>query len=242
MKLDILAVGAHPDDVELFAAGTLAKLSAAGYRTGIVDLTRGELGSRGSARIRAREAETAARHLGLAVRENLGLPDGRVSVDPKTRLALIRVLRRYRPGLVATHYWEDRHPDHVATSRLVAEASHHAGLVRIRTGQERFRPDAILYFKLPPDRPPTFVVDVSAFADARAAAIGAYRSQLFDPESLAPSTYLSAQDFLAQVESLHGYYGALIGRSLGEAFYVRRTLEVSDPIVFFREQGRAVWL
>jgi bacillithiol biosynthesis deacetylase BshB1 len=235
MQIDVLAFGAHPDDVELFAGGTLARLASRGRTTGIVDLTRGELGTRGTPELRAEEAREAARHLKLSIRESLDLPDGSVVASPEARLALVRALREYRPRIVLTHYWEDRHPDHVATSLLVAAAAHHAGLARIDTGQERFRPAAVLYFKLPPGRTPSFVVDVSEFASERRAAIAAYRSQLFDSASREPGTYLSRPDFLAQIESIHAYYGALIGKPMGEAFYVKNVMEIADPVDVFHE-------
>ena len=149
MQLDIMAIGAHPDDVELFAGGTLAKMAAFGHATGIVDLTRGELGTRGTPAIRAREARAAAAILQVKVRENLRLTDGHITVTPAARLKLIRILRKYRPHIVLTHYWDDPHPDHVHTSHLVAEAVHHSGLAKINTGQDRHRPPVILYFKLP---------------------------------------------------------------------------------------------
>src|SRR5512138_2875972 len=119
MQLDILAFGAHPDDVELFAGGTLAKMAGLGYATGVVDLTRGEMGTRGSPAIRAREAKTAARVLGLQVRENLNLPDGNLRVTAEARLKVIRTLRKYRPNIIVVHHWDDRHPDHVNASYLV---------------------------------------------------------------------------------------------------------------------------
>jgi bacillithiol biosynthesis deacetylase BshB1 len=235
MQLDILAFGAHPDDIELFAGGTLARMASLGYSTGVIDMTRGELGSRGTPSIRAREAKRAAEILGVRIRENLGLPDGSVQVCPEARLKVIRMIRKHRPSLVMVHYWEDKHPDHVNTSRLVTEAAHHAGLAKIDTGQERYRPNTILYFKLPSEILPTLVVDVSDFASQRISAIQAYRSQLFDPESDEPATYLSQPDFLARVDAIHAYYGTLIGRSRGEGFYVRGVLEVSDPVGFFRQ-------
>ena len=233
MQLDVLAFGAHPDDIELFAGGTLARMASLGYSTGVVDMTRGELGSRGTPAIRAREAKRAAQILGVRIRENLGLPDGSVQANPESRFKVISMIRKYRPLLVLVHHWDDKHPDHVNTSLLVSEAAHHAGLAKIRTGQERFRPNTILYFKLPAQVLPTLVVDVSEFAKQRVAAIEAYRSQLFDPDSNEPSTYLSHPEFLARVDALHAYYGTLIGRPRGEGFFVKGTLEVSDPVGFF---------
>jgi N-acetylglucosamine malate deacetylase 1 len=238
MPLDILAFGAHPDDVELFAGGTLAKMAARGYATGIVDMTRGELGTRGTPALRAREAREAARVLGLKVRENLGLPDGSISITSQSRLLVIRMLRKYRPEIVLVHHWDERHPDHTSTSHLVTQAAHHAGLAKIQTGQKRFRPNAILYFMLPAHQLPSFVVDVSDFTERRQAAIRSYRSQLFDPERREPATYLSHPEFLTQVENIHSYYGALIGKARGEGFYTRGVLEVLDPVDFFKQQAR----
>ncbi len=233
MRLDILAFGAHPDDVELFAGGTIAKMGAFGHAAGIVDMTRGELGTRGTAALRRREAAEAARILGLAVRENLGLSDGDVRSTPQARLKVIRMLRKYRPHVVLTHYWDDRHPDHVNTSRLVAEAVHHSGLAKIKTGQERYRPRTLLFFKLPPDVPPSFIVDVSEYAEQRSRAIAAHSSQLFNPSSREPSTNLSQPDFLLHIENLHSYYGTLIGKMKGEAFHIKGVLEIRDPVSYF---------
>jgi N-acetylglucosamine malate deacetylase 1 len=233
MPLDILAFGAHPDDVELFAGGTLAKMAALGHTAGIVDMTRGELGTRGTPALRKRESGKAAKILGLKVRENLGLADGQVSVTPEARLKVIRMLRKYCPGIVLTHYWEDKHPDHVNTSRLVAEAMHHSGLAKIKTGQARYRPPTLLFFKLPPGVSPSFVVDITEFIDQRNAAIRSYRSQLFDPASREPSTKLSHPDFLAHVEIIHSYYGTLIGKLKGEGFLSKDTLEVRDLVSHF---------
>lgn len=233
MQLDFLAFGAHPDDAELFIGGTLAKLSDLGYATGVVDMSRGELGTRGTAAVRGREAREAARILGLAVRENLGLPDGRITVTDAARLSVIRVLRKYRPRIVATHYREDRHPDHVHTGRLVAEAVHHSGLARVRTGQERYRPPVLLFFKLPWNVAPSFVVDVGDWVGRREAAIAAHRSQLYDPASREPATYLSQPDFLERVDSIHAWYGTLVGKRRAEAFHIGEALEISDPVAHF---------
>jgi bacillithiol biosynthesis deacetylase BshB1 len=237
MRLAVLAIGAHPDDVELFAGGTIAKMTALGHPTGIVDMTRGELGSRGTPAQRAKEAREAADILGVKVRENLGFPDGELEASPQARLKVIRILRKYRPVVVLTHHWDDRHPDHANTSRLVREAAHHAGLAKIRTGQERFRPNAILYFKLPTGSFPSLVVDVSEYREQRTQAIQAYRSQLFDPVSREPATYLSHPDFLIHVENIHAFYGTLIGRKTGEGFLVKGIPEIHDLVDFFGRQS-----
>jgi N-acetylglucosamine malate deacetylase 1 len=231
--LDILAFGAHPDDVELFAGGTMAKMRARGYTTGIIDMTRGELGTRGTPAVRKREAQKAAGILGLNIRENLGLPDGAVQVTPAARLKVIRALREYRPQVVLTHHWDDKHPDHVNTSRLVSEAVHHSGLAKINTGQKRYRPATLLYFKVPAHCIPTFIVDISEYSDQRNAAIRAYQSQLFNPASREPSTKLSHPDFLANIESIHSYYGTMIGRQKGEAFFMKGALEIRDLVDHF---------
>lgn len=237
MRLDILAFGAHPDDVELFAGGTMAKMAAHGYSTGIVDMSRGELGTRGTPALRRRESAKAAGILGVKVRENLAFADGDVPVTSRARLKVIRVLRKYRPKVVLTHYWEDKHPDHVNTSRLVAEAVHHSGLAKIQTGQPRYRPPTLLFFKIPSYRVPSFIVDVSDFEEQRKAAIRAYRSQLFDPSSAEPSTTLSHPDFLTNVETIHSFYGTMIGSRKGEAFHYKGILEIPDLVQHFKGRG-----
>jgi len=237
MRLDILAFGAHPDDVELFAGGTLAKMAALGFATGIVDMSRGELGTRGSAAIRRQEAAKAAGILGVKIRESLGFADGDVPVTAPARLKVIRVLRKYRPGIVLTHFWDDKHPDHVNTSRLVTEAVHHSGLAKIKTGQERYRPPTLLFFKVPTNLVPSFVVDISDYTEQRSAAIAAYRSQLFDPESREPSTNLSHPDFLVHIENVHSFYGTLIGKGKGEAFYFKGVLEIPDLVAHFSRRS-----
>jgi len=232
MNLDILAFGAHPDDVELFAGGTMAKMAALGYSTGIIDMSRGELGTRGSPAVRKREAAKAAKILGVKLRRTLGLADGDVPVTRQSRMKVIRVLRQYRPKIVLTHHWDDKHPDHVNTSRLVAEAVHHSGLAKIR-------PPTLLFFKIPSNVPPSFVVDVSDFAELRNAAIQAYQSQLFNPSSREPSTNLSHPDFLTHVENIHSYYGTLIGKLKGEAFYIKGTLEIRDLVSHLSQEPGA---
>lgn len=232
IRLDALAVGAHPDDVEFSCGGTLLKLASLGYRVGILDMARGELGTRGSAEIRAREAEEAAAALGLAVRDNLEQPDGHVWLTLDSRLHMARKIRLYRPRVIFTHYWEDPHPDHVHTCQIVREAAHVAGLAKYDAegGQERFRPQAVAHFMFPRTVVPSFVVDISEFAAQKQAAVACYRSQLYDPASKEPETALSSEAFLRRLESRQRFFGSLIAVEHAEAFVVREALNVHDPV------------
>ncbi len=235
MKLHALAFGAHPDDIELSVSGTLIKLASLGYRTGVVDMVRGELGSRGTPQIRAREAKASARIMGLSVRENLRLKDGQVFDSQFARLKVIRALRRYQPELVFTHYWDDRHPDHVYTSRIVTNACYLSGLARIDTGQKRFRPAKLFYFMFPHTVQASFYVDITECFDQKMKAVESFKSQLFNPESLEPTTYLSVPQFLPNLQSLNRYYGSLIQTGYAEAFLSKEPLAISDPVGFFSE-------
>jgi len=237
MKLDVLALGAHPDDIELAVSGTLIKLAERGYRVGVVDMVRGELGSRGTPVIRAREAKASAEIMGLSVRENLKLKDGSIFDTSEARLKVVQVLRKYQPDLVFTHYWDDRHPDHIYTSRIVAQACYLSGLAKISTRQKRFRPARIFYFMLPHTVQPSFYVDISRQFEKKMQAVKAFSSQLFDPKSLEPETYLSVPEFLPALESLNRYYGTLIQTKYAEAFYCKEALPVDDPVKFFAGKG-----
>lgn len=233
IELDVLAFGAHPDDIELAMGGTLVKLAALGYKTGVVDMVRGELGSRGTAALRAREAQCAAKVMGLVTRENLRLKDGQVAVTQAARLKVIAAIRKYRPKLVFTHHWDDNHPDHVNTSRLLTECCYLSGLAKIKTAGERYRPQHLFYFKLPYYVLPSFVVDISDSFDKKMEAVGCYKSQLHNPGSKEPQTYLSVPEFLPRVESLHRYYGHLIRSRQAEAFYSKQAINIGDPVDFF---------
>lgn len=240
MNLDLLAFGAHPDDVELMAGGTLLKMAQQGYNTGIVDMTRGERGTRGTPAIRAREARAAAKILKLKARENLALPDTNLFVTEAARLKVIEVLRRYRPKIVMTHFWEDPHPDHRAAGQLVRDACFLAGLMKINTGQPRFRPDKVLYFMLPQGQliTPSVVVDITAHFHNKIRACRAYKSQLYDPLSKELETRLSGADFLDSIESDHRSYGMLIQAKYGEGFWSKEALRVEDPVDFFSKPKR----
>ena len=232
IHLDVLAVFSHPDDAELTMAGTLIKLQALSYRTGIADLTRGEMGTRGSPEIRAKESLDAARVMGLDVRVNLELPDGHLALNEDTRRAVVRLLRKHRAKVVFTSHWDDPHPDHAVAARIVREA---ARLATMRRYDEDAGLDAIqmpaiahaIYSRL---ILPSFIVDVSEFAEKKMAAIRAHASQFYSAESKEPTTRIAEKGFLREIEDRMRYYGSLIGVESGEPFYVREALNVDDPI------------
>jgi bacillithiol biosynthesis deacetylase BshB1 len=230
--IDALAVGSHPDDAEFGAGGTLLRLASLGYTTGILDMTRGEMGTRGTVEERGAEAHEAARALGLAFRDTLDLGDGYVGDTPAARSAMVGALRRLRPKIVFTHFWDEPHPDHVATAHLVRNAVYLAGLAKYEasTGLERHRPSAVAHFGIPRWVQPSFIVDISEWIDQKAAAVRCHRSQLYDPTRNELNTVLSGEDFLERLDARHGYYGNLIGARSGEAFVIKEALNVEDPI------------
>ncbi len=230
-RLDVLAVFSHPDDAELTMAGTLVKLKSLGYRTGVLDMTRGEMGTRGTPEIRAKESLDAARVMGLDARLNLEQPDGHITVDEETRLAVVRVLRARAPKVLFTSHWDDSHPDHAATARVVREASRLATMRRYdeQAGLAAIKMPAIAHAVYSRLTIPSFIVDVSEFAEGKMNAIRAYASQFYSAQSNEPSTRISEQGFLKQIEDRMRYYGSLIGVDAGEAFYVREALNVEDP-------------
>ncbi len=230
-QLDVLAVFSHPDDAELTMAGTLLKLKSLGYRTGVLDMTRGEMGTRGTPEIRAKEALDAARALGLDVRLNLQQPDGHITVDEETRRALVSVLRSRSPKVLFTSHWDDPHPDHAATARVVREAARLATIRRYdeQAGVPAIKMPAIAHAVYSRLTIPSFIVDVSEFAEAAMTAIRAYASQFYSAQSNEPATRISQPGFLKEIESRMRYYGSLIGVEAGEGFYVREALNVDDP-------------
>lgn len=233
---DLLCLGAHPDDVELSCGGLAARFAAAGRRVVIVDLTRGELGTRNDVTQRAREAEAARVALGAAERVNLGLPDGGLDRhDAAHRRAVVECLRRFRPALVVAPDRHDAHPDHVEASHLVTAAAYLSGLANLEAGGERFRPQRVLYALYRTAVEPHLVVDVGSVWERRMAAVRAHASQL-DPAAGA-STYLTAPGFLEAVESRARAWGALIGATHGEAFRVRGPFAVHDLAAFAPASG-----
>jgi bacillithiol biosynthesis deacetylase BshB1 len=232
IQLDVLAVFSHPDDAELTASGTLLKLKSLGHRTGVLDMTRGEMGTRGTPEIRAKESLDAARILKLDARLNLEQPDGHVWLTEETRAAMVRMIRTHRPKVMLTSHWDDPHPDHAATCRIVREAARLATMRRYdeETGLEAVRMPAIAHAVYSRLIVPSFIVDVSDFVDEKMNAIRAHASQFFHPESKEPATRISDKNFLQQIEWRMRYYGSLIGVAAGEAFYVREALNVDDPV------------
>ncbi len=231
IELDVLAVYSHPDDAELTAAGTLLKLKSLGYRTGVLDMTRGEMGTRGTPEGRAEEAKEAARLMKLDARLNLGQPDGHVWLNEDARRAMVRVIRRHRPRVVLTAHWDDPHPDHAATARIVREAARLASMRRYdeEAGQGAVAMPALAHSVYSRLVVPSFVVDISEFVEQKLEAIRAHGSQFFNPNSNEPQTRISEEGFLRQLEHRMRYYGSLIGAAAGEAFYVREALNVHDP-------------
>ena len=219
--LDILAFGPHPDDVEIGIGGTLALHASRGDRVGICDLTRGELGSNGTPEERVAEAEEARAALGAAWRGNLAWPDGGIEGDPQHVQAAAQVIREWRPRTVALPYWQDRHPDHVAASRVLTEAAFRSGLRRYVTGAEPWAPEWICYYFINDSAPPSFVVDVSAHYEVKRRALACHRSQFQPAGEGAVATRLTSPRFQQLIESRDAQFGALAGVAFAEGLMVR---------------------
>ncbi len=232
ITVDILAIFAHPDDVELTVGGTLLKMKHLGYRTGALDVTRGEMGTRGTVEGRALEAEAAATILKLDVRENLGLADGHVFVDDESRTAMVRAIRRLKPKIILTHQLDDPHPDHDHIARLVRESARLSSMKNYdaESGAEKILVPIVAHNTFSRHVEPSFVVDISDFLKEKMAAIRAHASQFHDPNSTEPETRLTDKNFLNELENRSRYFGSLIGALAGEPFYVREALNVEDPI------------
>ena len=223
MKLHILAIAAHPDDIELSCAGTLIKHAQAGQKVGIVDLTEGELGTRGSVEQRRQEAADAAKVMGVVARENAGMADGFFRNDEEHQRKLITYIRHYQPEIVIANAIDDRHPDHGKGGRLIADACFLAGLRKIETErdgvkQAAWRPKRV--YHMIQDRPlePTFIVNISGTFEKKLEAIKCYKSQFHDPKSNEPVTYIATENFLNSIIYRDSLYGKRIGATYGEAF------------------------
>ena len=233
MKIDILAFGAHPDDVELGCGATIAKEISLGKLVGIIDLTRGELGTRGTAETRDAEAKNASKILKVSVRENLGLKDGFFKNNQKNQLEIIKILRKYQPEIVLCNAVDDRHIDHAKGSKLVSDACFLSGLVKIETSlngsiQEPWRPKLVYHYIQWKTIEPDFVVDVSDFMDIKMEAIKAYATQFYNPNSNEPESPISSKNFLESVRFRAQDLGRLIGSNYAEGFTVERYLAVNS--------------
>ncbi len=233
MKLDILAFGAHPDDVELGCSGTIAKEISLGKKVGIIDLTRGELGTRGSAEIRDAEAALAASILGISIRENLNMRDGFFVNDEAHQLKIIQILRKYRPEIVLCNAIEDRHVDHAKGSKLVSDACFLSGLRKIETdyegqAQEAWRPKVVYHYLQWKNIEPDFVVDISDFIDIKKDSIMAYSSQFYSKNSNEPVTPIATKNFLNSVLFRSMDFGRIIGVDHAEGYTAERYLAVNS--------------
>jgi len=233
MKLDILAFGAHPDDVELSCGATIAKEIFLGKKVGIVDLTRGELGTRGSANLRDQEAADAAKILGISVRENLRFADGFFVNDKKHQLEIIKMIRKYQPDIVLCNAIDDRHIDHPKGSDLVSDACFLSGLLKIETElegeqQEKWRPKKVYHYIQWKNSEPNFVVNVTGFMDVKMKAVLAYASQFYDPTSNAPETPITTKNFTDSIHYRAKDLGRLIGVEFAEGFTTERYVAVEN--------------
>ena len=233
MKLDILAFGAHPDDVELGCSGTLAKEISLGKKVGIIDLTRGELGTRGTAQTRDEEATDAAKILGVSVRENLNFRDGFFVNDEAHQLEIIKMIRKYQPEIVLCNAIADRHIDHEKGSKLVSDACFLSGLTKIETElngekQTHYRPKLVYHYIQWQTIEPDFVVDVSDFMDVKMKAVKAYATQFYNPNSNEPNTPITSKNFLDSIEYRAMDLGRLVGVEYAEGFTVERYLTVNS--------------
>lgn len=228
--VDILFFGAHPDDVELCAGATAAKCVKDGLRIGIVDLTRGEMGTRGTPATRRREADRSAKILGAAFRTQLDFGDGSLRTGREEELEIIGLLRRHRPRLVFAPYPDDRHPDHTRTGQIVTEASFYAGLRALETGAPAHRPQTVIYYLQNYMPAPSFIVDVTRTWKTKMRAVLAFKSQFHDPASKEPATFISDPSFLAMIEGRARHFGVMIGAAFGEAFVTKQPPRVQDVI------------
>lgn len=233
MKCDILAIGAHPDDVELGCGGTIAKLISEGKKIGIIDLTQGELGTRGTRETRAQEASDAAKILGISARENLKLKDGFLNNSEEYQLKIAEMIRKYRPEIVLANAIDDRHPDHAKAAKLISDACFISGLRKVETFengelQNVWRPKHIFHYIQWKNIEPDFVVDISDFLDKKIEACLAYKTQFFDPTSTEPVTPITTKDFLESLTYRAQDLGRLSGVEFAEGFTTEKLIAIKN--------------
>jgi len=228
--VDVMAFGPHPDDIELGCGGTLIKLTDAGHSVVLVDMTLGEMGTRGTVETRKAEAAAAAKIIGVVARENLELQDGNIRVNEDARRKVVQVVRKYRPRLVFIPYYEDRHPDHYHASELVYEGLFLAGLTRYDTGQKSYRPPKVVYYMRWHEFEPTFIVDITAQFERKMEVIYAYSTQFKPDDSSYKQTRLTSPQHHRELVYRMAYYGSQIGKQYGEGFLIRGKIEIENPL------------
>jgi len=231
-NLDAIFFSAHPDDVELSAGGTVIALVKAGYKVGIVDLTQGELSTRGNLKTRSIETKNASKIMGIHARENLKIADGNIENSEKNRKKIIEVVRKYRPKIVFAPYPKDRHPDHVNASRLLTESFFYAGLSKIKTKSASYRPAKIFYYAQHSDIPISFIFDISDSYEEKIEAIKCYQTQFFTGDIKGPQTYISGKSFSDNHEARAIQWGFQIGVKYGEPFYTESDLKITEETLF----------
>jgi len=232
-EMDVLAFSPHPDDAEMGCGGLLLKLRDRGYRTGIIDLTRAELSTNGDLKTRASETAEASRILGLEVRENLELEDANIINDKASRTKVIGAVRKYRPRMVLTPYYRDRHPDHENASKLLKDALFISGLAKFKTDMEYYRPPIILNFMLHYEFRPSFIVDISDYYDKKLKAVAAYKSQFYSDTRKRVMTHIASKHFFDIIDSRHQCLGLKIKAGFGEPYYIEDSIKIDDPVTFF---------
>ena len=232
-KIDCLAFGAHPDDVELFCSGLLAKLPKQRYTTGIIDLTRGELSSNGTREIRESETKKASEILQVTIRQNLEFQDGNIENNHQNRIEIIKQLREYQPNIVLLPYWEDRHPDHVAASKIITDACYYSGLSKIDTNQKPHRPKTILYYMMHSIFTPSLIVDISKEMDTKIKAIKSYESQFGQSDEKNNETYINKPEFFDSIVNRAKFYGYEINAKYGEPYYYKGILKIDNIMSVF---------
>jgi N-acetylglucosamine malate deacetylase 1 len=229
MSLDVLAVAAHPDDVEMTCGGTLLRMSDAGYRTGVLDLTAGDMGTRGTPETRIAESEAAGKHMALAWRGNLRMPDAKLQNTLEARTALALKIRELQPRTVILPYWQARHPDHYRCGEIGFEACFLAGLRKLDPGSEPFRPAKILYASLYADVKPSFIVDISAQFDRRMQALLSYTSQ-YGEDGESASLFPGEAEIRERLGAVARFYGHQIGVKYGEPFVIKEQIRIDDIV------------
>ncbi|MBF0430989.1 MAG: bacillithiol biosynthesis deacetylase BshB1 [Fibrobacteria bacterium] len=229
-KMDFMAIGAHADDIELMAGGTVAKLVKMGKKGVFVDVTDASAGTRGSSEIRQKEALQAAKSLGILHRENLALPDSRLENNQESQLSMIAVIRKYRPKILLTHYFKDEHPDHIATAEIVDAARFKAGLKNFNCPGRAFRPERLFHFMGPEYFEPTFCVDISEYWTVKMKSVLCYKSQFFNSSAkeFKGKTDIASPEFLEYLEYKHRFFGWRIRRKYAEPFFCKEIPEMGD--------------